>query len=397
MKQSQGSAAKWAEQWYSERDCSLNDFVDQLRADDDCPTRYAADIRQGIPIYDCDQLDGVMGDAPGRAQLQAEWAHVLRDGAGVLVLNRAFADTRSVDAATAVFDAVIQSEKEQGAGAADHFAKAGANDRIWNAQEKLCLRAPAVFADYFSNGMLLAMSEAWLGPCYQMTSQVNVVRPGGDAQQAHRDYHLGFQTVSAAERYPAHVHRMSAFLTLQGAVAHTDMPVESGPTKLLPYSQRYAEGYLAWRRADFREYFEEHFVQLPLSKGDAVFFNPALFHAAGANRTADVQRMANLLQVSSAYGRAMEVLDRRSMCEAVYPVLRERRALGRMTGAQATAAIASCAEGYPFPTDLDRNPPVGGLAPESQRDLMQRALDEDWESARFTNALNEHASRSRTA
>jgi ectoine hydroxylase-related dioxygenase (phytanoyl-CoA dioxygenase family) len=397
MKQSQGSAAKWAEQWYSERDCSLNDFVDQLRADDDCPTRYAADIRQGIPIYDCDQLDGVMGDAPGRAQLQAEWAHVLRDGAGVLVLNRAFADTRSVDAATAVFDAVIRSEKEQGAGAADHFAKAGANDRIWNAQEKLCLRAPAVFADYFSNGMLLAMSEAWLGPCYQMTSQVNVVRPGGDAQQAHRDYHLGFQTVSAAERYPAHVHRMSAFLTLQGAVAHTDMPVESGPTKLLPYSQRYAEGYLAWRRADFREYFEEHFVQLPLSKGDAVFFNPALFHAAGANRTADVQRMANLLQVSSAYGRAMEVLDRRSMCEAVYPVLRERRALRRMTGAEATAAIASCAEGYPFPTDLDRNPPVGGLAPESQRDLMQRALDEDWESARFTNALNEHASRSRTA
>jgi ectoine hydroxylase-related dioxygenase (phytanoyl-CoA dioxygenase family) len=397
MKQSQGSAAKWAEQWYSERDCSLNDFVDQLRADDDCPTRYAADIRQGIPIYDCDQLDGVMGDAPGRAQLQAEWAHVLRDGAGVLVLNRAFADTRSVDAATAVFDAIIRSEKEQGAGAADHFAKAGANDRIWNAQEKLCLRAPAVFADYFSNGMLLAMSEAWLGPCYQMTSQVNVVRPGGDAQQAHRDYHLGFQTVSAAERYPAHVHRMSAFLTLQGAVAHTDMPVESGPTKLLPYSQRYAEGYLAWRRADFREYFEEHFVQLPLSKGDAVFFNPALFHAAGANRTADVQRMANLLQVSSAYGRAMEVLDRRSMCESVYPVLRERRALRRMTGAEATAAIASCAEGYPFPTDLDRNPPVGGLAPESQRDLMQRALDEDWESARFTNALNEHASRSRTA
>ncbi|WP_031363321.1 phytanoyl-CoA dioxygenase family protein [Caballeronia sordidicola] len=397
MKQSQGSAANCGPQWFSERDCSLNEFVEQLKADDECPPRYAADVRQGIPVYDCDQLDGVIGDASGRAQLEAEWARVLRDGAGVLVLNRAFADTRSVDATTAVFDAIIRSEKEQGAGAADHFAKAGANDRIWNAQEKLCLRAPAVFADYFSNRMLLAVSEAWLGPCYQMTSQVNVVRPGGDAQQAHRDYHLGFQTVSAAERYPAHVHRMSAFLTLQGAVAHTDMPVESGPTKLLPYSQRYAEGYLAWRRSDFREYFEEHFVQLPLSKGDAVFFNPALFHAAGANRTADVQRMANLLQVSSAYGRAMEVLDRRSMCEAVYPVLRERRALGRMSGAEATAAIASCAEGYPFPTDLDRNPPAGGLAPESQRELMQRALDEDWDPARFTNALNEHASRSRTA
>ena len=397
MKQGEGYVAKREPQWFSERDCSVNEFIDQLKAGDDCSTRYAADIRQGIPVYDCDQLDDLVDDASGLAQLQAEWAHVLRDGAGVLVLHRAFADTRPVDAATAVFESIIRSEQEQGSLAADHFAKAGANDRIWNAQEKLCLRAPAVFADYFSNRMFLAVSEAWLGPCYQMTSQVNVVRPGGDAQLAHRDYHLGFQTVAETERYPVHVHRMSPFLTLQGAVAHSDMPVESGPTKLLPYSQRYAEGYLAWRRADFREYFEEHFVQLPLSKGDAVFFNPALFHAAGANRTADVQRMANLLQVSSAYGRAMEVLDRRSMCEAVYPALRERRALGRISDVEVTAAIASCAEGYPFPTNLDRNPPVGGLAPESQRELMQRALNEDWEPARFTQALNDHASRSRTA
>ncbi|MDR8396582.1 phytanoyl-CoA dioxygenase family protein [Paraburkholderia sp. USG1] len=395
MKQSQGCLAKRGQQWYSERDCSLNEFVAQLNAGDDCPTRYAAEIRQGIPVYDCQQLDDVARDASGRAQLQAEWACVLRDGAGVLLLQQAFADIRPIDDATAVFAAIIRSEREQGSSGADHFAAADTNDRIWNAQEKLCLRAPAVFAEYFSNLMLRAVSEAWLGPCYQMTSQVNVVRPGGDAQKVHRDYHLGFQTVGEAERYPVHVHRMSAFLTLQGAVAHTDMPVESGPTKLLPYSQRYAEGYVAWRRADFREYFEEHFVQLPLSKGDVVFFNPALFHAAGANRTTDVQRMANLLQISSAYGRAMEVLDRRRMCEAVYPVLRERRAMGRISDAEAAAAIASCAEGYPFPTDLDRNPPVGGLAPESQQELMQRALDEDWEPARFIQALNDQASRSR--
>jgi ectoine hydroxylase-related dioxygenase (phytanoyl-CoA dioxygenase family) len=241
------------------------------------------------------------------------------------------------------------------------------------------------------------VSEAWLGPCYQMTSQVNVVRPGGAAQQAHRDYHLGFQTVEEAQRYPAHVHRMSPFLTLQGAVAHSDMPVESGPTKLLPYSQRYAEGYLAWRRTDFRDYFENHFVQLPLAKGDAVFFNPALFHAAGENRTANVQRMANLLQVSSAYGRAMEVLDRRRMCEAIYPVLRERRALGQISDIETGAVVASCAEGYSFPTDLDRDPPVGGLAPESQQGLMHRALDENWEPARFTLALNDQAVRRRSA
>ena len=47
-------------------------------------------------------------------------------------------------------------------------------------------------------------------------------------------------------------------------------------------------------------YFARNCVQLPLAKGDAVFFNPALFHGAGTNRTADVRRMAHLLHVSSA-------------------------------------------------------------------------------------------------
>ncbi len=273
----------------------------------------------------------------------------LRDGAGVFVLKRAFADTGCVNEATAIFESIIEAEKKSGP-AADHFAKAGANDRIWNAQEKLCLTAPEVFPRCFSNRWLPAAAEAWLGPCFQVTSQVNVVRPGGEAQQAHRDYHLGFQSAEVAASFPAHVHGMSPFLTLQGAVAHSDMTIESGPTKLLPYSQRYAQGYVAWRRADFREYFENNFVQVPLAKGDAIFFNPALFHAAGSNRTSHVQRMANLLQISSAYGRAMEVVNRTRMSETLYPVLRDRLKAGNITEPEALSVIASCAEGYPSPT-----------------------------------------------
>src|SRR5580704_13986679 len=190
--------------WFRERDCALNEFVDLVEGDDKSPIRYAAEVTRRIPVYDCKQLDGITRDASERAQLQAEWARVFHEGAGVLVLRRAFVDTGPVDEATAVFESIIRSEREQGSHAADHFAKAGANDRVWNAQEKLCLRAPAVFAEYFSNPMLMIVSEAWLGPCYQMTSQINVVRPGGAAQQAHRDYHLGFQTVEEAQRYPAH-------------------------------------------------------------------------------------------------------------------------------------------------------------------------------------------------
>ncbi|WP_244438979.1 phytanoyl-CoA dioxygenase family protein [Paraburkholderia dilworthii] len=383
--------------WYREQDCLLQDFLAVLQhCPDDDRLTFAAETVDHVPLYDCRELTSVLKEVSLRKDLQAEWARVLKTGAGVLVLKRMCADTAPVDEATTVFESLIREEREAGGTAADHFATAGANDRIWNAQEKLCLRAPDVFARYFANLPLRAVAEAWLGPSFQMTSQVNVVRPGGQAQQAHRDYHLGFQTVSEAERYPAHVHTMSPLLTLQGAIAHTDMPLESGPTKLLPYSQRYAEGYLAWRRRDFRDYFETHYVQLPLEKGDALFFNPALFHAAGSNRTTSVQRMVNLLQISSAYGRAMESLNRTKMCEAIYPMLLDLVRTAAFTTEQVDAVIASSAEGYPFPTNLDKDPPHGGLAPASQQELLRRALAEDWAQDTFVAALREQVDR-RTA
>jgi len=286
---------------------------------------------------------------------------------------------------------VIASEKLANGGGADHFAAAGNNDRIWNSLQKLCLHDPAAFASYFGNVAIDAVCEAWLGPNYQMTAQVNLVRPGGGAQMAHRDYHLGFQTAETSAGYPAHVHDLSPVLTLQGAVAHSDMPVESGPTKLLPFSQAYRAGYAAWRRDDFRAYFEESYIQLPLSKGDALFFSPALFHGAGANTSKDVQRMANLLQVSSAFGRAMESIDRVAMCKALYPVI---AGVG-LSPAQGRAAIASCAEGYSFPTNLDLDPPVGGLAPQTQAALFHAALDARWSAQTFSDALDAQTARQR--
>lgn len=381
--------------FYRERDGSVDAFAALLATASTSAVRpaSASGTQKGIPLYDCRDLLPML-DAPDRRDaLLAELAQVLRQGAGVFVMQRAFPDTAPVDAASAIFDDIIASERRAGSSGADHFAQAGANDRIWNALEKLCLRAPGVFARYYANPMIALASEAWLGPRYQVTSQVNVVRPGGAAQKAHRDYHLGFLTSNEAARYPAHVHAMSPFLTLQGAVAHSAMPIDSGPTQLLPFSQQYAEGYVAWRRADFRAYFEAHFVQLPLEKGDALFFNPALFHAAGSNRTNDVQRMANLLQISSAYGRAMESVDRTAMCRAVFPVLRTLLANHDLSETDARSVMAACAEGYPFPTNLDRDPPIGGLAPPSQQDVLATALKEAWTDDRFNQALADLARR----
>jgi ectoine hydroxylase-related dioxygenase (phytanoyl-CoA dioxygenase family) len=297
-----------------------------------------------------------------------------------------------VDRATAVFHALIAEQRASGATAGDHFAKPGANDRVWNALEKAALHDPEAFADYYANDVLALVGEAWLGPGYQVTSQINVVNPGGAAQTVHRDYHLGFLTNEVAAAYPAHVHRLSPALTLQGAVAHCDMPVESGPTMYLPHSQRYEPGYLAWRLPAFQEYFEAHHVQLPLAKGDAVFFNPALFHAAGTNRSAGIRRMANLLQVSSAFGRAMETVDREAVANAVFPVLLKRKAEGA-DDAWLDRVVAASAEGYPFPTNLDDDPPVDGMAPPSQADLVRRAVREEWTPDALRDELRAGAER----
>lgn len=345
---------------------------------------HAAEVIRNVPIYDAPTLRPAFEDAAARQALLAELAFVLGQSSGALVLKGAYQDTAPVDAATRVYETIIAEESAAGQSQGDHFAAAGKNARVWNSLQKLCVADPAVFADYFGNPAIAAVSEAWLGPHYQMTGQVNLVRPGGKAQTCHRDYHLGFQSAEVAAQFPAHAHDLSAVMTLQGAVAHCDMPVDSGPTKLLPFSQLYRPGYLAYRKPEFAAYFEDHHVQLPLAKGDALFFCPALFHAAGENRSSDVQRMANLLQVSSAFGRALEAVDRSRMCRALYPVL----LAGGLDKAAQTAAIAACAEGYSFPTNLDSDPPIGGMVPETQAALITRALAEGLSMDDFDAALS---------
>lgn len=377
-----------ASHYYSEQDCNTDDFeaLVSRRLDPDT-LRFASRVENNIPLYEASELAKPLA-GENRQSVMSEWANVLDSESGVLVIKGAIADTAALDAATGIFDAIIARQRQAGAGA-DHFGESGANDRVWNALQKLCDADASVFVRYFSSISIAAVCEAWLGPGYQMTAQVNLVHPGGKAQVAHRDYHLGFMSVDQAAAFPRHAHALSAALTLQGAVAHCDMPVASGPTKLLPFSQSYGPGYLACQLPAFRDIFEARCVQLPLSKGDAVFFNPALFHAAGDNHTADVSRLANLLQISSAMGRSTEAVDRAAMARQVYPAL-QATTLDPLSRA---AVIAATAEGYSFPTNLDDDPPVGGLATESQAALMHRALDEGLSVADFQTALESQSAR----
>ena len=383
--------------WLSEASCDLDTFKRLVeRAANRADYPFASDLASNVPIYDGLEARSAAASPETRKELMAEWVEALTDGPGIIVIRGAFADQAAIDKANAHFWAIIEEERSSHVGGGDHFAKPGANDRVWNALEKLCLRDPAVFATYYGNAVIALVSEAWLGPSYQITSQLNVVNPGGAAQVAHRDYHLGFQSAEAIERFPVHVHRLSPVLTLQGAIAHCDMPLETGPTLYLPFSQSYLPGYMATGRAEFRDYFDKHHVQLPLAKGDAVFFNPALFHAAGTNRSKDVRRIANLLQVSSAFGRAMESVDRLKMSLRLYPALKDLLAGQTITPAEADNAVAASAEGYSFPTNLDRDPPIGGMAPKSQQDLMRQALKENLEPDVFVNEAEAQAWRKLT-
>ena len=103
--------------------------------------------------------------------------------------------------------------------------------------------------------------------------------------------------------------------------------------------------------------------------------------------------MANLLQVSSAFGRAMETIDRAKMCVLTYPIAAKHLENQTLSISEIKAAIAATAEGYSFPTNLDNDPPVGGLAPETQQGLFLRALESKMAKAEFESQLKLMESR----
>jgi len=368
---------------------SLEDFIASLESD--CEYPLAVRIEHQVPIYDGNQLRNFNSEQ--MAAVRREWAECWLHGAGIIVISAFYDEADTVNAMTRSMLRLLEIEQRDKNAIGDHFAGQGANKRLWNALEKTAVENPQTFIDYYQNPLLGAVSEAWLGPGYQVTAQVNLVPPGASAQEPHRDYHLGFQTDSEVERYPLHVQTMSTLLTLQGAVAHVDMPVESGPTQMLPCSQRYELGYQLYRQDDFKALFEERAIQLPLATGDAAFFNPAVMHGAGANNSADVQRIANLLQISSPFGIPMETIDHDRVQLACYDALQKSPPKG---GALETL-ITVMSDSYPFPTNLDRDVPDGNLTPASSKQLLLRALEQGLDKTEFKKLLQDYRWRRSSA
>ncbi|KAM0214628.1 hypothetical protein ACHAQD_008729 [Fusarium lateritium] len=332
----------------------------------------AADINKNVPIYNLAKYSTLTEDQ--KSALQDEWYKVLLHGPGVFVTTGLYTDLDVIDKSTAAFNSIIAKESQGTKTAGDHFASAGKNDRIWNSFSKHALQDPSSFFSYYSNPCLDLIFASWLGPGYRITTQVNNVRPGGQPQVSHRDYHLGFMSAETCGKYPRAMQVASQCLTLQGAVAHVDVPLESGPTRLLPFSQAFAAGYMAYRLPEFNEFFLENYISLPLQKGDGLWFNPALFHAAGENKSADINRLVNLVQISSAFGKPMETIDALPLVESTWDVLTTAYKEQGLSD-EVKMFIAAVGEGYSFPTNLDNNPPRNeSMAPDSEQDIIRDAL-----------------------
>jgi ectoine hydroxylase-related dioxygenase (phytanoyl-CoA dioxygenase family) len=350
----------------------LDDFKKLTTESSSLDYPLASTIESNVPIYHLPDYTSLSLEQ--KSALQDEWYHILLSGPGVFATKNLYKDISLIDKVNKVHAKIIEEEKKVSGQRGDHFAGAGANDRIWNSLSKHCLSDADSFVEYYSNPWIPLISEAWLGPYHRLTAQVNVVKPGAKAQISHRDYHIGFQDNESCAKFPKAVQVASQFLTLQGAVAHSEMPVESGPTRLLPFSQKFEQGYMAYRIPAFQDYFLENYVSVPLEKGDGLFFNPALFHAAGQNDSADIMRSANLLQISSAFGKPMESIDTYPLVKHTWDALSEMYVKGGLSD-EVKAFVNVVAEGYPFPTNLDRRvPETAGMAPTSEQDVLIKCL-----------------------
>ena len=83
----------------------------------------------------------------------------------------------------------------------------------------------------------------------------------------------------------------------------------------------------------------------------------------------------------------METIDRAKMCALTYPTAIKHFNDQTLSIFEIKAAIAATAEGYSFPTNLDNDPPKGGLAPETQQALFVRALESGMDKIEFEKQL----------
>lgn len=161
--------------YFSEADMDIeafNTLCSQSTNLADYPSATA--VEQKILIYDRGVFDQALDNPQQEFALKDELCRALKDGPGVFIVKGAYTDLSVIDQTTEIFRGIVKEEKS-GDAKGDHF---GSNERIWNSIQKACVKNPDAFISYYSNPVLAIACEAWLGPYYRITAQMNNVKIG---------------------------------------------------------------------------------------------------------------------------------------------------------------------------------------------------------------------------
>lgn len=146
--------------WIRPEDAGLSGLLQVLTEQTDVADYpHATRVEHEVLVYDWATLRHTAEDDVTRRDVQAELARALSEGPGIVVLADAF-DSEPLGRATAAFERMIAEQRASGTAAGDHFAKPGANDRIWNALEKLAVADPEAFVDYYANDAVALAAQA---------------------------------------------------------------------------------------------------------------------------------------------------------------------------------------------------------------------------------------------
>lgn len=262
-------------------------------------------IIKNIPTYKNKDINPIFNKSIDIIKLKAEFNNHLVKGSGVFLIKNVI-DNKIIEETNNTINNIIQTQKKPDN---DHFSD---NLRIWNFYEKFCIKNPQLFINYHKNPLFNIIFQSYLGPKYEVTSQINIVKPNSKSQIFHRDYHLGLMELHEILKYPLNIQESSKNLSLQALICHTPMDKLNGSTKLIPFSQKNKNGYIDIKSQEEIEKCGNNFVQLDTDIGDIIIFSPAVYHAAGSNR-ATSNRIGNILQINSAFSKPMEIVDKKKI------------------------------------------------------------------------------------
>ena len=97
--------------YYKPEACDLSEFqkiIDQSLTLASVPNAVA--VENNIPIYDVMNFRDVVTYTSAKSELMAEWAWVLKESSGAIVLRNAYQDTAVIDQATKLYQNIIEQE-----------------------------------------------------------------------------------------------------------------------------------------------------------------------------------------------------------------------------------------------------------------------------------------------